>query len=83
MQECVVSSTKLLCPNGHGIQPAKRDEKGYTLACSCIRGSVLPRREDQAVALEAINRNIDPIKDMARIHCLGRKHLNVAPSSNG
>lgn len=41
MQEATTSSTKLLCPNGHGLQPAKRDGAEWTLSCTCTRGNAL------------------------------------------
>lgn len=41
MQEAVTSSTKLLCPNGHGLQGAKRAGTEWLLACECTRGNSL------------------------------------------
>jgi hypothetical protein len=44
MQEAETSSTKLLCPNGHGLQPAKRTGAEWLLSCTCTRGNALPPR---------------------------------------
>jgi hypothetical protein len=44
MQEVEIPSTKLLCPNGHGLQPAKRKDSEWLLSCSCTRGNVLPSK---------------------------------------
>jgi hypothetical protein len=81
MQEEVVSSTKLLCPNGHGLQRARKDDAGYLLGCTCTRGVALPRRSSQqkentllTLAAELPKRT-EPMRTMCEVHHLAIQHL--------
>lgn len=77
MQDTITPTTRLLCPNGHGIQSAKKSKEEYTLLCLCARGNTLPKRDNQTEVTQelVLTGNVNATKDMQRIHKLGIQHL--------
>lgn len=43
-EDKVLSGLKMLCPNGHGLNPAKKSSGEFVLSCSCTRGISLPKK---------------------------------------